>query len=200
MPVPKRTWCGKSSFVQRKTFRTLTGQDGYTILDLQLNADATDADVEAIRTQAGSGTTFSDDRRSNSEAIGRLLFVCIVCLRVSRCNRSDRGFQHCKQHLHERVRAGTAIRRYAGHRYEQPSTDANGSGGGCNLFTVWHSSGLCSWAPSKLVLIPNHGYGQLGNPVVYPMGSTGLDCPIGGILCRTGSSRSLPAYPPHVHR
>lgn len=53
-----------------ETFRTLTGQDGYTILDLQLNADATDADVEAIRTQVGSGTTFSDDRRSNSEAIG----------------------------------------------------------------------------------------------------------------------------------
>ena len=67
-----------------------------------------------------------------------------------------------------------AIRRYAGHRYEQPSTDANGSGGGCNLFTVWHSSGLCSWAPSKLVLIPNHGYGQLGIPWYIPWAALGL--------------------------
>lgn len=53
-----------------ETFRALTGQNGYTILDLQLHADATDADVEAIRAQAGGGVTFSDDRRTNSEAIG----------------------------------------------------------------------------------------------------------------------------------
>ena len=53
-----------------ETFRALTGQNGYTILDLQLTSDAADADVQAIRNQAGSGVTFSDQRRGNREAIG----------------------------------------------------------------------------------------------------------------------------------
>ena len=64
--------------------------------------------------------------------------------------------------------------RYAGHRYEQPSTDANGSGGGCNLFTVWHSSGLCSWAPSKLVLIRITVTANWGIPWYIPWAALGL--------------------------
>lgn len=51
-------------------FRTLTGQTGYTILDVQLRSSATDADVAAIRAAAGEGITFSDQRLSNRDVKG----------------------------------------------------------------------------------------------------------------------------------
>lgn len=47
-------------------FRRLTGESGYTILDLQLK-DRSDSAVEEIRGAAGSGYVFSDRRASNSE-------------------------------------------------------------------------------------------------------------------------------------
>ncbi|MDD4849933.1 MAG: ABC transporter permease, partial [Gemmiger sp.] len=51
-------------------FRQLTGQAGYTILDIQLKSDATDADVAAIRAAAGEGVTISDKRLSNRDVRG----------------------------------------------------------------------------------------------------------------------------------
>ena len=53
-----------------ETFRRLTGAAGYTIIDLHLKKDATDSDVEALRSLAGPGITFSDQRAGNAEAIG----------------------------------------------------------------------------------------------------------------------------------
>lgn len=51
-------------------FRKLTGQTGYTVLDIQLSGGAGENDVEEIRTLAGSGLKFSDQRASNREAKG----------------------------------------------------------------------------------------------------------------------------------
>ena len=51
-------------------FEQLTGQKGYTIIDIQLNSGATDDDVAAIRSLADSNSTFSDQRSSNAEARG----------------------------------------------------------------------------------------------------------------------------------
>ncbi len=53
-----------------ETFRKLTGENGYTILDVQLNKKATDADVAAIREIAGTGITFSDQRMNNRDVKG----------------------------------------------------------------------------------------------------------------------------------
>lgn len=47
-------------------FRQLTGEDGYTILDIQLR-DQSDAVVEAIRSMAGEAYRFSDSRKNNRE-------------------------------------------------------------------------------------------------------------------------------------
>ncbi|MCX8132319.1 MAG: ABC transporter permease [Clostridia bacterium] len=52
------------------TFQQLTGNNDYTIIDIQLSQDATDEDVNDIRSLAGSDTNFSDRRLSNSEARG----------------------------------------------------------------------------------------------------------------------------------
>lgn len=46
-------------------FRQLTGQTDYTIIDLQLSKNATEADVDQIHQLAGSENTFSDRRLSN---------------------------------------------------------------------------------------------------------------------------------------
>lgn len=51
-------------------FQELTGERNYTIIDIQLNADATDGDVEAIRKLAGDELLLSDRRMSNSETKG----------------------------------------------------------------------------------------------------------------------------------
>ncbi|MEY8353434.1 FtsX-like permease family protein [Lachnospiraceae bacterium 54-53] len=47
------------------TFRQLTGQSGYTIIDLQLSKHASEADVDQIRRMAGPDITFSDRRLTN---------------------------------------------------------------------------------------------------------------------------------------
>lgn len=49
-------------------FHRLTGEENYTIIDIQLKKDATDADVEAIRQSIGEGYVFSDQRSGNQEA------------------------------------------------------------------------------------------------------------------------------------
>ena len=55
-------------------FRKLTGEDGYTVLDVQLNRDATDSQVQEIRKvmeqECGSSVAFSDKRIGNKETKG----------------------------------------------------------------------------------------------------------------------------------
>lgn len=51
-------------------FRRLTGQEGYAVMELQLNKDCTDEDVKQIRALAGEDKVFSDRRMKNSEARG----------------------------------------------------------------------------------------------------------------------------------
>ncbi len=53
-----------------KTFRQLTGETDYTIIDLQLAKNATDADVDEIHRSVGIGVTFSDKRSGNRSVIG----------------------------------------------------------------------------------------------------------------------------------
>lgn len=65
---------GKSStetvICSEAAFRKLTGQTDYTVLDIQLSNDAGESDINEIRTLAGSGLKFSDQRASNREAKG----------------------------------------------------------------------------------------------------------------------------------
>lgn len=51
------------------TFKKLTGESDYTIIDIQLNRSATDKDVNAIRALAG-GLMFSDQRLGNQNNRG----------------------------------------------------------------------------------------------------------------------------------
>jgi len=53
-----------------EAFRQLTGKTGNTILDIQLSNNATDDDVNAIRSLAGSNAKFSDQRAGNHEVRG----------------------------------------------------------------------------------------------------------------------------------
>ena len=51
-------------------FRKLTGENAYTILDIQLSGKATEKDVSAIRELGGANAGFSDQRLSNQEVRG----------------------------------------------------------------------------------------------------------------------------------
>ncbi|MDO4332875.1 MAG: ABC transporter permease [Eubacteriales bacterium] len=51
-------------------FEKLTGEQGYTIIDIQLNGGTSDAEVDQIRRIAGENVTFSDQRMKNQEARG----------------------------------------------------------------------------------------------------------------------------------
>lgn len=53
-----------------KTFRQLTGQTDYTIIDMQLYKNATEENVNQINKLAGSKFTFSDERLGNRSVIG----------------------------------------------------------------------------------------------------------------------------------
>ncbi len=67
---PFHTENGEIILCSEDTFRSLTGFDAYTVIDIQLKRDAADEDVEAIRTAAGTGVTFSDRRADNQNVLG----------------------------------------------------------------------------------------------------------------------------------
>lgn len=50
-----------------ETFRKLTGESNYSIIDIQLKKHATDEEVRAIRNLAGAEYSFSDRRSTNAE-------------------------------------------------------------------------------------------------------------------------------------
>ncbi len=52
------------------TFRKLTGETDYTIIDIQLSKNATENDVRDIHSLVGSQYTFSDERMGNSNTRG----------------------------------------------------------------------------------------------------------------------------------
>ena len=52
------------------TFRKLTGETNYTIIDIQLSKNATENDVRDIHSLVGSQYTFSDERMGNSNTRG----------------------------------------------------------------------------------------------------------------------------------
>lgn len=68
-PFNNRADVGKL-ICSEETFRALTGESGYTIIDIQLAQGATENDVNGIRKMAGGTYTFSDDRMSNSNTRG----------------------------------------------------------------------------------------------------------------------------------
>lgn len=67
---PFNTADGDIIICSEDTFRQLTGAEDYTIIDIQLTRKATDADVDAIRTLAGTDDTFSDLRTDNQSVLG----------------------------------------------------------------------------------------------------------------------------------
>lgn len=77
----------------QKLFHELTGQSGFTIIDIQLNSKATDEDVERIRQMGGENSSFSDKRMSNQEtratyyayAVFLYGFLIIIAL-IAACN------------------------------------------------------------------------------------------------------------------
>lgn len=56
------------------TFRQITGESDYTIIDVQLTSKASDEDVNKIQSMAGSGYTFSDERIANQSTRG--IYYC----------------------------------------------------------------------------------------------------------------------------
>lgn len=57
------------------TFQQIFGQSDYTIIDMQLSASASDADVNTIHQNFGSGYTFVDKRLDNSSTLG--IYYCV---------------------------------------------------------------------------------------------------------------------------
>lgn len=57
------------------TFRQITGQDDYTIIDMQLTKHATDTDVDAIHRTYGTGYSFIDKRMDNNSTLS--VYYCV---------------------------------------------------------------------------------------------------------------------------
>ncbi len=76
-----------------ETLRLLTGIHAYAVVDIQLAKSATDADVDMIRSVAGSAYTFSDERLGNRSVQGSYYsfglflygFLALIAL-VTVCN------------------------------------------------------------------------------------------------------------------
>lgn len=61
--------------VSENTFRQITGEENYTIIDMQLSSNATDEDVNAIHRTYGAGFSFVDKRMDNSSTLG--VYYCV---------------------------------------------------------------------------------------------------------------------------
>lgn len=57
------------------TFQNITGLSDYTIIDMQLNRNATDNEVNTIRQMVGTDVTFSDERMGNESTRG--IYYCM---------------------------------------------------------------------------------------------------------------------------
>lgn len=57
------------------TFRQMTGQNNYTIIDIQLDKKATDKDVNILHRMIGNDLTFSDERMGNESTRG--IYYCM---------------------------------------------------------------------------------------------------------------------------
>ncbi len=68
-PIPPDSGVG-TAICSESLFYDLTGQSDYTIIDIQLNRGADDADVESLYQLAGSEMIFSDQRMKNAETKG----------------------------------------------------------------------------------------------------------------------------------
>lgn len=68
-PFNNRPEVGKL-ICSENTFRELTGEVNYTIIDIQLSKNATEMDVNEIHRLVGSQYTFSDERMGNSNTRG----------------------------------------------------------------------------------------------------------------------------------
>ncbi|MDE6619987.1 MAG: ABC transporter permease [Lachnospiraceae bacterium] len=67
---PFNTPDGDIIICSEDTFRQFTGEENYTIIDIQLTGKATDADVDAIHALAGTEYIFSDQRMNNQSVRG----------------------------------------------------------------------------------------------------------------------------------
>ncbi len=67
---PFNTLAGNIILCSEDTFRQLTGEDAYTVIDLQLNRTASDSDLASIRALAGADCTVSDQRMNNQSVLG----------------------------------------------------------------------------------------------------------------------------------
>lgn len=67
---PFNTENGDIIVCSEDTFRQLTGEENYTIIDIQLTKRANDADVDALRALTGSNYIFSDQRTDNQSVLG----------------------------------------------------------------------------------------------------------------------------------
>lgn len=67
---PFNTENGDIILCSEDTFRQLTGKDNYTIIDIQLTREATDADVDMLRKLTGTKYNFSDQRMNNQSVLG----------------------------------------------------------------------------------------------------------------------------------
>lgn len=67
---PFNTENGDIIICSEDTFRQFTGEENYTIIDIQLARRATDADVDALRALTGTKYTFSDQRMDNESVLG----------------------------------------------------------------------------------------------------------------------------------
>lgn len=67
---PFHTENGDILICSEETFSQFTGQENYTVIDIQLSKQATDADVDALRALVGTKYTFSDQRMDNQSVRG----------------------------------------------------------------------------------------------------------------------------------
>lgn len=67
---PFNTENGDIIICSEDTFRKFTGEENYTIIDIQLARSATDADVDALHALTGTKYTFSDQRMDNQSVLG----------------------------------------------------------------------------------------------------------------------------------
>ena len=67
---PFNTESGDIIICSEDTFQDMTHMSDYTIIDIQLTRQATDEDVDAIRSLVGAGYTFSDVRADKQSILG----------------------------------------------------------------------------------------------------------------------------------
>ena len=176
-------------------FEEVTGENGYTILDIQLERGRGQRHPQAF----GCFLPVFRPEGRKRECKGSLLCHVPVRVWIPGSDHVDHRLPYRKQYLHEHDSQDEAVWSHESHRNERAPDNPDDRGGGFYLWGVRDPGRLYPWHSPQQPSLPSHDHGELGRRMVLACGGYGGD-PAGGGSIRVSVCAGTGAKNPNAVR